>query len=239
MIKEALQYIIGLASGERFEIQGRDYSTVNLHEITPPEAHTLELHSLTGLVDYVKSGGDLIVDKGDLFIHVLSPSQVFLHGIMDEVWKQRDTFLKISLIDNSFKFGNWYEIEDFIVELQSKFILDDMVKDILQKITRIDQEASRTIEDNGLSQSTVIKKGVTTYAKVELPNPVELKPYRTFSEVEQPKSIFVFRIKSFHHEESLPRLALFDAGGNLWQYQAIQAIKNWLKEQLPDIAIIA
>ena len=243
MIKEALQYLVGLAPGERFTIEGREYSTAEFYPILEPTARTLELHSLTGLVDYIKSGGDLIVDKGDLFIHVLSPSQVFLHGVMDEIWKQRDTFLKVSLIDNSFRFGSWYEIEDFIIEMQAKFEIDDTVRLILGHLSRIEDGASKTIQDNGITQQVMTKSGITKLAMEQLPNPVTLKPYRTFSEAGQPESQFVLRLKSAlslrESDEGKPKVALFDAGGNKWIMESILAIKEWLKKELPDIAIIA
>lgn len=251
MIKEALQYLIGLASGERPVIDGRQYSTTTLHPVMAPTAEFLELHSLTGLVDYLRSGSDIscrvpdgtvIKEESKIFIHVLGPGTVYLYGALDSVWHQRECFLKVSLIDNSFRFGQWHEIEDFIVEVQSKFEVDETVKIILGALSKIDDEAKKTLEDNGVSQKVMIRTGITTLAWGDIPNPIILKPYRTFAEVEQPSCKFVLRLRSATQRETdqgKPKVALFDAGGNLWQMEAIQAIKNWLHEQLPDIAIMA
>lgn len=47
-------------------------------------------------------------------------------------------------------------------------------------------ENGAEIEDNGVSQVATVKTGVASLAKGKAPNPVTLRPYRTFSEVEQP-----------------------------------------------------
>ena len=69
-------------------------------------------------------------------------------------------------------------------------------------------------------------------ADVVVPNPVTLAPYRTFLEVEQPASKFIFRIKEGG------QLALFEADGGAWQHEAILNIKNYLIEQLKDNNVI-
>ena len=58
------------------------------------------------------------------------------------------------------------------------------------------------------------------------PNPVTLRPYRTFNEVEQPASQFVFRINK------LANLALFEADGGKWKLEAVESIANYLKNEL-------
>lgn len=55
-----------------------------------------------------------------------------------------------------------------------------------------------------------------------------LAPYRTFLEVEQPESQFIFRMKDG------PRGAIFEADGGAWRNQAIVNIREYLKEQLSE-----
>jgi len=71
---------------------------------------------------------------------------------------------------------------------------------------------------------------------VAVPNPVTLRPYRTFSEVEQPASQFVFRMKT---GGSSPSCALFNADGGAWALEAIENIKRWLSDRLPEWDILA
>jgi len=62
-------------------------------------------------------------------------------------------------------------------------------------------------------------------------NPIRLRPYRTFREIEQPASLFVLRLQKGRDGE-LPRAALFEADGGQWKLEACQAIKHWLDMEL-------
>lgn len=66
---------------------------------------------------------------------------------------------------------------------------------------------------------------------VIVPNPVTLRPYRTFLEVEQPESKFIFRIRE--GSDGQPMFKLVEADGGLWKYEAVDAIKKYLTENLP------
>lgn len=65
----------------------------------------------------------------------------------------------------------------------------------------------------------------------KVPNPVKLRPYRTFHEVEQPASDFIFRMKS----ERGISCALFEADGGAWENAAMANIKNYLEFELADV----
>ena len=68
--------------------------------------------------------------------------------------------------------------------------------------------------------------GVASLAQAKTPNPVTLRPYRTFNEVAQPASQFVFRINKSAN------LALFEADGGKWKLEAVERIANYLKNEL-------
>lgn len=79
-----------------------------------------------------------------------------------------------------------------------------------------------------INQTTTVKSGVASLAKATAPNPVTLRPYRTFTEVAQPSSQFVLRI----NKEA--ELALFEADGGKWKLEAIKNIADYLKAGLED-----
>ncbi|NQK92942.1 hypothetical protein HO498_01330 [Streptococcus suis] len=64
------------------------------------------------------------------------------------------------------------------------------------------------------------------------PNPVTLRPYRTFAEVEQPASQFIYRIDKAGY------MALFEADGGKWKLDAINNIATYLKSKLGEQANI-
>lgn len=65
-----------------------------------------------------------------------------------------------------------------------------------------------------------------------MPNPVSLIPYRTFKEVDQPASKFVFRMRDGAHG---PEMALFDADGGAWEVAAMQALHEYLSGEISKI----
>lgn len=90
-----------------------------------------------------------------------------------------------------------------------------------------------TFSDDGVSQQAIIKTGVTTKDAAFVPNPVNLIPYRTFLEVPQPASDFVFRISE--GRGGAPAFKLVAADGGLWKSQAVDNVKNYLVKALADV----
>ena len=58
-------------------------------------------------------------------------------------------------------------------------------------------------------------------------------PYRTFLEVPQPASDFVFRISE--GRGGAPAFKLVAADGGLWKSQAVDNVKNYLVKALADV----
>lgn len=72
--------------------------------------------------------------------------------------------------------------------------------------------------------------GVAVKADALVPNPVELIPFRTFQEVDQPASKFVFRVG----DKEVPAFKLVEAENNIWKNQAIENVKRFLRDALPE-----
>ena len=68
-----------------------------------------------------------------------------------------------------------------------------------------------------------------------VPNPVKLVPYRTFSEVEQPSSLYVFRIRDDGGE---PMFKLVEADNGLWKNAAMKKIKEYFEYELAEVSIL-
>lgn len=97
---------------------------------------------------------------------------------------------------------------------------------VLDFASHLKIEKGAEVQDNGISQMATVRDGVASLAKAKTPNPVTLRPYRTFNEVEQPASQFIFRINK------LANLALFEADGGKWKLEAVESIANYLKNEL-------
>lgn len=95
----------------------------------------------------------------------------------------------------------------------------------------VEAKTTANYGDDGVSQKTTIKQGIASKADVLVPNPVTLVPYRTFLEVKQPDSEFVFRIRD---NGGAPAFKIVEAEGGLWRNLAVISIKEYLMEALKD-----
>ncbi len=232
MIEKALKYIIGLSQKEVLDVDGQKYATGSLSRITLPKVSELKVNSLTGLVDYIKSEFDKDAFTGNL-IHVVSQSEVrLISNILKDA--DRETYLIAQAFSPKFSFGTFYDLESFNIAMQSCFIRNDEATAILKVVGNVKEEAVRQLGDDGVTQSVTAKSGIATVEDVKVPNPVILKPYRTFIEVEQPESKFVFRMKS---SSNGVQCALFEADGGAWKLDAMERIKFYLAEELAEVDI--
>lgn len=224
MIKEAIQYIVGLGNTEIFCENGQTYSSQKLHLIEDPIAAKLKVHSLSGLIEYLKSEFDC---NEKLMVHVESPTEVSVFRSLNGD-RNREYLIAATAMLPQFKFEEWYHPETFIIKLQSAFVKNEDRDIVLKVVGNIKEEDVKTYGDDGISQSVTAKIGIAQVGQVEVPNPVGLRPYRTFVEVEQPESNFVFRMQKG------PRCGLFEADGGAWKLEAMGLIKVYLEEELEE-----
>ena len=132
-----------------------------------------------------------------------------------------------------FEYGKEYEQEAFLVSMQACFTANEEREAVTFTASNIVNTQQATYSDDGVSQQVVMQTGITTKQAAIVPNPVRLIPYRTFLEVEQPASYFVFRISE--GRGGAPMFKLVGADGGLWKYEAMQHIKDYLMNALSDI----
>jgi hypothetical protein len=237
MIKEAIDKILSLGGTKDQVINGRTYSNGpgGIQPIRPPKAETLTINTLTGIVDFNKATA-----LQSIMVHVVDHKTVHLiDALYQEMWLARSIHLSAVHSSPVFQFGNYYPLEDFMIALQAMFIQDQNTAEILKIIGNLKDESVKQVADNGITQTVTAKVGITMAENVPLPNPVTLRPYRTFMEIEQPESTFVFRMHSGRGTGQPPTCALFESDGRMWSLTAIKSIKAWLTEKIPGVAIIA
>lgn len=231
-LRDALQYITGLKEKSMepkiVEIEGNTYCTRELtryHRF--PMASSLSVNTLTALVDYIKGKPEELRETS--ILHVVSPTRVSLYsGLIDE--RKRESLMAAEAIVNEFAFDNYYDQERFLIELQSNFLQTADLLTIMQVSGNIKSGTTANYSDDGVSQKTTIKAGVEL-SDVIVPNPVRLRPYRTFAEIEQPESSYIFRIKD---SDRGPVFKLVEADGGLWKNTVMKKIKDYLEYELSD-----
>lgn len=191
----------------------------------------IRINTLSGMVNYIKSNIERFDHK--LILHIEDETSIQLMGTL-EIDGKREVLAAANAIVPRFDFGQFYDVESFNIALQSKFVdlkteteLDDR-SILLQVVGNVTEDNVRSTGDDGVSQTVSIKQGIASKAEVKVPNPVNLAPYRTFLEVDQPVSQFVFRMKEG------PRAAIFEADGGAWRNQAIVNIREYFRDQLSE-----
>jgi len=230
-LKETLMYIVGMRKPELLDIDGETYSDKELIRICHnPKAAAIELTTLRSLVDYIKSKSDTMEDK--MIVHVVSPTQVKLYSNLD-LDRVREYMVEVNAELPKFPFDKFVGHESFIIGVQSKFIPNNDADLLLKFAGTVEGGTIADYGDDGVSQKATVKTGLASKSDAIIPSPVTLKPYRTFTEVEQPESQFVFRMKEDKYEGV--QCALFEADGGAWKLNAMESIKEYLERELEGL----
>lgn len=233
MIKEAIDKILSLSKHnapiQTMVINGKTYTNSELSKLPVATISSINVHNLSGIIEYLQSNFD---EQLPVMIHVISPTEVHvLTGLNSDT--NRSTLITATALLPNIKFNTYHDLESFNILLQSCFVPNDPLTEImndrekvLHLIGNVKDEEVMQFGDNGISQQVTAKTGVATVEAVPVPNPVYLKPYRTFVEIEQPLSAFVLRMQKG------PQAAIFEADGGAWKVVAIEAIKAYLRDLL-------
>ncbi len=188
----------------------------------------ISLSTLDGLIDYIKSDPDHVFHTSGVRYMVVVDSPREITVVSPEVgfYKERLMYARCVADVPRIDLGRYQETEDFQVMLQTCFAETENLNLVLKLAGSVRKEQNLQKADDGVSQKITINAGVSTAADVIVKNPVELIPYRTFCEIQQPASPFVLRF----NEDG--KAALFTGAGCVWEVEAKKAIAEYLKKNL-------
>lgn len=241
MTKDYLNRLLELAEPHTIEYEGGLFVDKDMRPLPsePVAKNSLCTSSLSSIVDYITQGTDAhVLPGGRLIVHVEGSKAVTVQRELNAD-KLRDCLISAAPVVSSFPFGRFMDVESFIINLQSNFVQDENTAALLAFVGSVKTDTGVEQNDDGVSQKVTARSGVSLVTSAKVPNPISLRPYRTFSEVEQPQSPFVFRVKS--EERAGVSMALFEADGKAWEHTAICSIRDYFKEKLDgrDVIILA
>lgn len=215
-------------SKKTFEIGNKTYSVDgdgDIGLVIPPyiAKDSVSINTLTGLVDIIKNMDERKNNK--LFVQIKSPSTIYVYGPIDE-YGQREDLIDVHAVLPNIYYDTFIDQESMNIMLQSQFVKNSDQELLLKVVGNLKEEEVNSSSDDGTSQAVTIKSGVASLSKVKVPNPVTLAPYRTFVEVTQPESKFVFRMR-----EGMTS-AIFEADGGAWKNEAMNNVAEFLKDKL-------
>lgn len=249
MLREALQWIKENGEAHIEDIDGVKWSDKSLNKVVNIQSlDKVDFYTLTSLVDYLKSKVDVPNDfVKHIFISITSPEHISVYSEANaENYYKRTQIADVKAMLPVVKIGQQISQTEFCIMLRANFIdnsnsevefIGDTDRDTLIAVaSNIVSGTIAQYEDTGISQKATIKTGIQESDERVLPEKVTLRPWRTFMEVEQPCSEFIFRADDDKYNGV--QLSLHEADGGRWKIEAMASIKKYLEEQLAELPFV-
>lgn len=214
-------------NGHSFLYNGREFNEIDDVRIDRPSM--LELTDLTSFATIINEEANRLGKK--MFIKIMNENEVICLSTWDDKY-QRDIPYKAVNTQPRLRLWEWQSYEDFVIGLRAKFEPTEDREAIIKMIANIVNCDNQELIDDGITQTVKTQRG-TQIGEREVKSIVELKPYRTFPECEQPTSQFLFRITN-----NGTRFGLFEADGDKWVLDAKKSIKNFLSTAIKNENVI-
>lgn len=209
------------------EANGRTFATKDLVEIMPRKdvAKEIRFSDLSSIVEIVKREMERFVLP--IYINIETEKSVSVITSLDTE-KEREKPYSAVAEGSRFNFGSGYDYERFVIAIRSQFIQTPNTANLLQLLKKVSNIESVETSDDGITQSVVAKQGAMLASDVKISPIIRLAPFRTFIEVEQPDSDFLFRISDRNV------FALYEADGGAWKIKAKKNIRAFFEAALGD-----
>lgn len=228
--------IVKLDDGRLFVNSGKHGALEEIDPFEPCVPDEFTTFTLSGLVDWLREDVDKLFERFPrLYVKVESPTSVSVLTPGHNRYMSRDIVASCKATIPSICFDRYMTQEDFLIHLQTRFFAELDFESVACLAGNVRTENDTQTADDGMSQRITIKDGVSAVTDAIIKNPFMLTPKRTFAEIDQPVSPFVFRVRK---GASGPELALFEADGGAWKNLAVVRIGEWLKEKLADLPAV-
>ena len=232
MLRDAMEALIQLkeqASDKIEEINGFEYYLkpgCQPYRIVEPMPDTLQTHNLQGLIDFLECP-DKPAELEKCFFHIKDYDCVSLVEQLDK-FNRSSTMIHARFDCDRFPYDYYMDLEDFIIKVQCYFDESPEKIALIKLASDVTGEEIKKHEDNGIAQVVHVVDGLGRLEEKETSPITFLQPVRTFLEIKQPESPFLFRLKKVNGKVLA---ALFESDRELWKYRAVASIKAWIKKQ--------
>ena len=238
-----VESIVELVDPYETKVGDKTYCSQKLHEVKPAlvsEPKPLTLQSLNGLVDFINTEDFSVENK--MLVHIQDHENVILYGLLNvDDENRRFSYAKATPIRSTPQLStDWMTQEDLMIGLQAFAEETPVWKAVIGVVSKVTDNLVASFDDDGTSQEVTIAAGLNKALK-KLPNPILLKPYRTFPEIDQPESRFILRMQANSQKGAPPFFKIISADGDKWKLEAVGGIKKFLQAaKLPaNVQVIA
>lgn len=237
MIRDAIEKILELSTPHTVKSGQIMYCDKKLYTVDQNRGvKPIYTTTLSSIVDYVREYAEKDgFEKGMLMLHIVDHETVRLIDAMNSD-NGRECIIEARAKTTQFDFGRFMDNERFTIALQA-MVKKDPQSDrelVLKFAGTVTAGTVASYKDDGVTQKATIKQGVASKTEAVVPSPCRLRPYRTFTEVQQPSSEFIFRMRE---GAGGVECALFEADGGAWKVDAMNIIREFFEETLADTGV--
>lgn len=228
MLRDFVEKLVELAAPTTYEIDDHTYSSEALRRIDPPK-YKPEPISVTGLdsiCKLVKNEAKAVGRK--IFIRIAAYNQVSVFSTYDDQY-ERAYLYRCEADTPRVSVDRYMPYEKAVIELRSLYIPNEGSEYLLNLLGSISSESKVTSSDNGVTQTVEAKSGISLLQNVQVKPRVNLRPFRTFIEVDQPESEFLLRISGNGE------IGLYEADGGVWKLEATRNVAAYFEKELKDL----
>lgn len=240
MIKAAIEKIEQMAKPNTFFFGDEIYADRKLYRLEKEQlADPVKITTLNGLVEYLKTCRSDMKDEdpGNYFIRIDSPTTVTVISKLNRD-REREKLVICEAEVPRIPFEHFIDNEQMVITVQSMFVDEPEKTDkalILKFAGTATNGSVKEYDDDGVTQKATVRQGVASKVEAIVPSPCTLRPFRTFIEIEQPASQFIFRMREGGNGNITS--ALIEADGGAWKIKARESIKKYLEEKLDGMQI--
>lgn len=220
-LKDAFDRILEMATPKTYQIGPYTYASQDLVlvDTAPSRPKDFCVDTLSGLVRIIKEEGSkiglkLLVQVEDQHHVVVWSDYLGARSVPSRTFERLRLYTATADVPR-ITVGNYMDQQQAIIELQSLHNATPDRDYLLDLLSKID-----------VTQEATVKTGVVLKDTVPVKPIVELQPFRTFIEIDQPVSKFLLRV------DEHGRAGLFEADGGAWKLEAKCSIAKWLSDAL-------
>lgn len=244
VLRDLCEYIEQLVDNqvepEIIEHDGVDYikTAHGYEQLEKPRTRKIETNSLDGLVKLIKNvkkDVGMYDDEENAVSGIYSPLIVNIDFNCIEVMsalnadKSRNYLFEANPMIPNIKVGYNMSVEEMIILLSTSFVMTENTEKFINSLSSLRVVEEVEFNDDGVGQTVIAKKGASMNAKFQVQPIVKLKPIRTYAEIDQVESKFLFRVNKDGS------VCLREADGGQWKYEAQKRIVAYLEENLKDL----
>lgn len=220
-------------AAEVIEVEGRKFTTKSLTEIEPVKYRIgccRSFDDLTSLVDYINTIHTHETLKNVKLLVNCKYNSVEVYTEPDIEGTSR-TLADASPLLPNITFDRYLGLEEFLIQLLTKFVQTDNVTKLTQLLSRF--QSNQTVEtiDDGITQKITVSQGQGLNEKVNLNPIVKLQAYRTFREIPQEEVLYLLRVNKSGD------IALFEADGGAWKFESQNKVRDYMRKTIKEVGL--